>query len=131
MSANTGTAPAWTITLADEAKVKDGTITSSPTFISNAFKARNKAEVQLFTATAYFAFTYFSNSCSKLSVSCPIVSQPLFSTFVTAAISSMPIEALVNGMVFIMITFVNLAQPFLADDILSESHSHLPLFLTN
>ncbi|MNV98318.1 hypothetical protein D3C71_1935600 [compost metagenome] len=52
-SAKTGFAPAVTIELAEAKKVREVTITSSPSPMPNAFNATSKATVPLANATAY------------------------------------------------------------------------------
>ena len=71
MSTNTGFAPANATLFAVAAKVKDGTITSSPGPIPRESKARCRAEVPEFTATQFLPLTNSENLVSKLATCGP------------------------------------------------------------
>ena len=65
MSTKTGVAPARATALAVAAKVKDGTITSSPAPMPSAIRAMCRADVPELTATHSRPPTTAANSCSK------------------------------------------------------------------
>ena len=90
-SANTGRAPAWTITFAVAGQVIGVVITSSPGPTPTARSARWSAAVPDATASACFAPTYSAKRRSSSAAFGPVVSQPERSVSATAAISSSPI----------------------------------------
>ena len=72
-------------------KISADVITSS-FFLSLIISNLNVVQLmQEFKANAYFAFLYFLNLFSKSFVFKPVVNQPLFKTFSTDLISSLPI----------------------------------------
>ena len=60
-SINTGLAPEWITALTGEANVKFGTITSSPFFMFNVFKANCKAVVPFETGKQCFILEKLEN----------------------------------------------------------------------
>src|SRR6059058_3837604 len=90
-SANTGTAPVWTITFAVAGHVIGEVITSSPGPIPSARSARCIAAVPEATASTCSASSTSAARCSSSAAFGPVVSQPERSVSATAAISSSPI----------------------------------------
>ena len=71
MSTKTGLAPVRATLFAVAAKVKDGTITSSPGPMPRESNARCNAEVPEFTATQFLPSTNSENLASKLATCGP------------------------------------------------------------
>ena len=90
-SANTGVAPAWTITLPVAGHVIGLVITSSPGPMPSASSERCSAAVPDETARTCRASRYSAIRRSSSSARGPVVSQPERSVSATAAISSSPI----------------------------------------
>src|SRR5437870_9826234 len=90
-SANTGVAPAWTITFAVAGQVIGVVITSSPGPTPTLRSARWRAAVPEATARTCSAPTYSAKRRSSSAALGPVVSQPERSVSATASISSSPI----------------------------------------
>lgn len=97
MSANTGVAPVSATELAVAAKVKDGTITSSPGPTPAASRPRCSALVPELTATHGRPSTSAENSSSNAATSGPCTTMPLARTRSTARRSSSPIIGFAAG----------------------------------
>jgi len=103
MSANTGVAPVNATELAVAAKVKDGTMTSSPAFTPLESRPRCRPEVPELTATQARPSPKCSeNSSSKALTSGPWANMPERRTRSTAARSSSPIKGLAGDMNSVM-----------------------------
>src|SRR5829696_4606186 len=89
-SANTGVAPAWTITFAVAGHVIEVVITSSPSPTPSASSDRWSAAVPLESAIACFAPQYSAKRSSSSAVFGPVVSQPERIVSATASTSSSP-----------------------------------------
>ena len=99
MSANTGVAPVIATEFAVAAKVKEGTMTSSPGPIPAASSPRCRAEVPELTATARVPGTSAAaNSSSKAATCGPWAIMPVRMTAATASISSSPMSGRAGGM---------------------------------
>ena len=101
ISTNTGVAPVRATEFAVAAKVKEGTITSSPLPIPSESNAICKAEVPELTATHSRSSTNLENSFSKLLTSEPWASNPERITRSTALRSALPISGFATGIIFI------------------------------
>src|ERR1035437_958702 len=99
ISAKTGVAPVNATELAVAAKVKDGTITSSPALTPQESRPRCRPEVPELTATHVRPSPKCSeNSCSNAFTSGPWANMPERRTASTAARSSSPISGLAAEM---------------------------------
>ena len=102
-SANTGFAPAWTITFAVAGQVIGVVITSSPGSTPTASSERCSAAVPEATASTCSAWTYSAKRRSSSAERGPVVSQPERRVSATASISSSPIAGGWNpSMVFLL-----------------------------
>jgi hypothetical protein len=89
-SAKTGVAPTWTTAVADEIKVMEGTITSSPGPMPRPMYIADIATVPLAKATACSTSWRLAKASSNSCVAGPLVRMPEAKTRLTAASSSSP-----------------------------------------
>ena len=97
ISVITGLALQAKIAFASATKVRSGIITSSFSFIPNAFNDKCNAAVPFETATAYFDFVYLEKSLSNLSNCGPSVSIFCPSALSTIFLSSFEIHGSYAG----------------------------------
>src|SRR5699024_5026772 len=104
-STNTGVAPHTATVFAAAAKVKDGTITSSPGPRPSASIPRCCPEVPEFTATTSRpSVSAAENSFSKVATSGPCATMPVASTRSTASRSSWPMIGFAGGIMSCSVT---------------------------
>ena len=86
---------------AEAAKVKEGTITSSPGPIPRARRPRWRADVPELTATQFLPETVLENFDSNSATFLPCARAPLLRTASTASLSFNPKSGLLSGICFL------------------------------